>query len=76
MPLKAKSRNIVTTARGRKIDFEKLRRANETATAVGNDGSTDARSVLRLDKSVRRYGGRCPEHVQGIQQPEWRKTVT
>ena len=36
MPLKARSKNIVTTGRGKKIDFEKLRRANETETAIGN----------------------------------------
>ena len=36
MALKARSKNIVTTARGKKIDFEKLRRANETETAIGN----------------------------------------
>jgi|TARA_Y100000310_G_scaffold331525_1_gene405246 hypothetical protein len=36
MPLKVKSKNIVTTALGKKIDFEKLRRANELERAVGN----------------------------------------
>ena len=36
MALKQRSKSIVTTARGKKIDFEALRRANETARAVGN----------------------------------------
>ena len=36
MALKHRSKNIVTTARGKKIDFEALRRANETVRAVGN----------------------------------------
>jgi len=36
MPLKQRSKSIVTTARGKKIDFEALRRANETELAVGN----------------------------------------
>ena len=36
MPLKQKSKHIVTSARGRKIDFEALKRSNETVRAVGN----------------------------------------
>ncbi len=36
MALKHRSKNIVTTARGKKIDSEALRRANETVRAVGN----------------------------------------
>ena len=36
MALKHRSKNIVTTARGKKIDFEALKRANETVRAVGN----------------------------------------
>jgi hypothetical protein len=36
MTLKQHTKSIVTSARGRRIDFEALRRANETAKAVGN----------------------------------------
>ena len=36
MPLKQKSKHIVTSARGKKIDFEALKRQNETVRAVGN----------------------------------------
>ena len=36
MPLKQRSKHIVTSARGKRIDFEALRRSNETVRAVGN----------------------------------------
>ena len=56
MPLKQKSKHIVTSARGKKIDFEALKRQNETVRAVGNvPVNANAEISLASAPEVTRY---------------------
>ncbi|SVE21451.1 uncharacterized protein METZ01_LOCUS474305 [marine metagenome] len=87
MPLKAKSKNIVTTARGKKIDFEKLRRANETATAVGNvpvnargdEIGPGGKIIKKREEIIKEYYATNPKAVANTQakpQPPIEETKT
>ena len=75
MALKARSKNIVTTARGKKIDFEKLRRANETETAIGNvpvnargdEIGPGGKIIKKREEIIKEYYATNPKAVSNTQ---------
>ena len=79
MPLKQRTKSIVTTARGKKIDFEALRRANETVTAVGNvpvnargdEIGPNGKIIKKREEIVKEYYATNPKAVAHTQaKPE------
>ena len=78
MPLKQRNKNIVTTARGRKIDFEALRRANETETAIGNvpvsargdEIGPGGKVIKKREEIVKEYYSSNPNAVANTQSKD------
>lgn len=76
MALKHRSKNIVTTARGKKIDFEALRRANETVRAVGNvpvnargdEIGPNGKVIKKREEIMNEYNSTNPNAVAHTQQ--------
>ena len=76
MALKHRSKNIVTTARGKKIDFEALKRANETVRAVGNvpvnargdEIGPNGKVIKKREEIMNEYNSTNPNAVAHTQQ--------
>jgi len=76
MALKHRSKNIVTTARGKKIDFEALKRANETVRAVGNvpvnargdEIGPNGKVIKKREEIMNEYNSSNPNAVAHTQQ--------
>ena len=76
MALKHRSKNIVTTARGKKIDFEALKRANETVRAVGNvpvnargdEIGQNGKVIKKREEIMNEYNSSNPNAVAHTQQ--------
>ena len=70
-----KRKNIVTSALGKKIDFEALRRANETVSAVGNvpvnargdEIGTNGKIIKKREEIVKEYYATNPKAVAHTQ---------
>ena len=79
MPLKQRSKHIVTSARGKRIDFEALRRSNETVRAVGNvpvnargdEIGPNGKIIKKREEIMNEYNATNPKAVANTQaKPE------
>ena len=76
MPLKQKSKHIVTSARGKKIDFEALKRSNETVRAVGNvpvnargdEIGPNGKIIKKREEIMNEYNATNPKAVAHTQE--------